>query len=603
MSLEEAKEMVLRDSDLVEIVSESVNLISRSGKKVGLCPFHEEKSPSFTIFDQKYYCFGCHSSGDILTFVMKSKSLGFLDAIKYLASHYRIPIPSLENKDNEFKENTIQQIYKLNQKAQKVFTDNLWGNEGVSSLQYLKNRGFPLDHIKKFSLGLAIGEPSLLSRKLKNLGFSDDIIQKSSLGVKSKYNSGNYDFFQKRIMFPIFDNFGRIVAFGGRTIVDDPAKYKNSRETPAFNKSKTLYGIEKAIEAGKKKNRIIVVEGYMDVLQLRSQGFEESVGILGTALTIAHLKILSRVSNQLYLVFDGDQAGLRATLKSVEASMSVPDLIIKVASLPKGCDPDSFVKEFGAEKFEEELQNGVDLLQFTIMHTLEGMEGFQILEVVKSKIIPWVSTISDDLMRNYLLAKISQYSGVSENALLKELSGGNSKNKALINSENSGRIEVTKNNLYFSEWNSLGQLENEFLAQIYLSKNSDLENKLIENGVKKIFFGKDSLKRISFKMLEIIGDNNVPLSELSLASWLEGEPNYIFEFFNKLRASLELYGTENRQKSLILLINRFELLEIKRNISHLKSQIYSQKSDQSLELIRTIQQLNTKKIALEGNLS
>lgn len=330
------------------------------GEFTGLCPFHKEKSPSFTVSDNKgfYHCFGCGVHGDVIRFLTDYRGLPYPEAIKELAAQAGIELPKYDSYD-AVKEKKIEDSYEVLEIATKWFENNLQSSAGMEARMYLKNRGLTEETIKKFRLGFAPDEWEGLKNHLKSKDIEEDIIAANGLLASSEESNRTYDRFRNRIIYPIFSSYGKVIAFGGRTMEKDSkgAKYLNSPETDLFKKGYTLYGFNFAKDAAYKQQKIMAVEGYMDVIALHQAGFEYAVAPLGTALTENHMKQLWKISKEPIMCMDGDDAGLRASKKFAENYVALlePGLTIKFAFVPKGYDPDEFVKEHGAAAFENVL--------------------------------------------------------------------------------------------------------------------------------------------------------------------------------------------------------------------------------------------------------
>lgn len=332
-SLDHIKNRILERLNLVSLIGKTVALKTRSGHWVGLCPFHEERSPSFTVYPDHYFCYGCQQNGDAITFVRKTSGLSFIEALKLLgqeASRH----PEIDQAQS-FKKNRQDDasLYKILLAAQDLLAQNLHSTRGQTFVAYLEKRGFQPDNIKKFGFGMAFDEPTGLLDSLVRQRFSPRDIEACSLATPSAKNGKLYDFFRNRLTVPIHDSSGRIIAFGGRAMDDYPPKYKNSRETRLFDKSNTLFGLHHAKTQLRRGQPAIVVEGYMDTLQMWQHGFENTVACMGTALKKSHLQMLSQLTGKVILLFDGDTAGQKASLSTVNVGLEVPNLKIEVVVL------------------------------------------------------------------------------------------------------------------------------------------------------------------------------------------------------------------------------------------------------------------------------
>lgn len=422
-SIDDLKKRILSRTSLESLAGETMSLRKQSGRHVGLCPFHAEKTPSFHVFSDRYYCFGCKAKGDIIDFVRQTKGMGFIEALKYLTQKYGIEAPELESSrlNSAERQQEASQVKALMAAADE-FRANLKSPAGEHARAYLEKRGFTPAQIEDYGFGLTPAEPWALVRKLKALGFSDRDIKEGSLGTTSEKTGRLYDFFRdNRVMIPIRDSQGRLVAFGGRTLGDHPAKYINSRETRLFDKSALLFGFDRARQPIRQKQRAFIVEGYMDVLQLWAQGIPETVACMGTALTVRHLNLLKAASTTAYLLFDGDSAGQKASLVALEANLQVPEMKLKVISLPGGMDPDEFVRDKGTGGLEALVSQSVDLLDFAISARLKGAGQAQIPTLVSREFIPWLARIGDRIQKGFILSRLAQISGLSQGALEAEL--------------------------------------------------------------------------------------------------------------------------------------------------------------------------------------
>jgi len=348
-------------NDIIDVISQYIPLKQRGTNYVGLCPFHNEKSPSFSVSPQNqlYHCFGCGASGNVFSFIKNIENYSFIDAVKFLADriHYILPEPKGGSSALAAEKNIIYDILK---KSARFYYDVLQSPNGSRAAGYLDHRRMSPGARRKFGLGYS--QPgSLLRNHLIKEGYEETVIQKAGMILQGK--NGYYDRFRERLMFPIFDVSDKVVGFGGRIIGEGNPKYLNSPETPVFDKSRILYGLNYVRKA--KTSTIILVEGYMDVISLYQHGIKNSVAALGTSFTANHANELKKYCKEVIILFDGDNAGAAAVNRAIP-HLYAKGLSIRVASLPGAKDPDEYLSNFGPENFLRELNSAVDFVEYQI---------------------------------------------------------------------------------------------------------------------------------------------------------------------------------------------------------------------------------------------
>ena len=349
------------------VVSRSVRLLKRGREFTGLCPFHNEKSPSFTVNDDKgfFHCFGCGAHGDVIGFAMRNRGLSFPEAVEQLAAEAGLEVPRMRQEDRE-RASQVATLEKAVEEAAKWFEAQLKANTGNEARAYIQKRGLKPETVDRFRLGYAPQSRTALKEAMLARGIPEPLLIESGLLIKPEDGGASYDRFRHRVMFPIGDRRGRIIAFGGRALDPDaPAKYLNSPETPLFHKGRNLYNHAIAREAARESGTVIVVEGYMDVIALAQAGFDHTVAPLGTALTEEQLQLLWRMTPEPILCFDGDAAGQRAAYRAADRALPLlePGRSLRFALLSGGKDPDDFVREFGRASFEEVLSKATNLAE------------------------------------------------------------------------------------------------------------------------------------------------------------------------------------------------------------------------------------------------
>jgi len=407
-------------ADIVDVVSKYVDLKKRGRNFFGLCPFHNEKTPSFSVAPDKgiYHCFGCGNGGNAVNFIMEYEKISFVDAIQELGGQLGIDVEfSGDNKSKEF----FHALYDIHNLAANLYHKTLFSDKGKKAKQYLLDRGIDENLIKLFKIGFAANNSKFLLESIKAKQYKKDVIEKSGLFGSS--NSGIYDRFRSRIMFPIFNTSNKVIAFGGRVFgVDDPAKYMNSPETPLYHKSEIFYGLNLSRDIIRKENYAILVEGYTDVIQLFQAGIKNVIAVSGTAFTEQHVIQIRRLTSKVFLAYDGDSAGTNATLRAGYALLK-GGVEPKIIEIPDNLDPDEWVKKEGPTVFKS---NGIDKAIGVLNFQLKSSNFSQVSSVEKSNIIKdilsVVNKIQDPIIQQNLVKGLAQAAGVEENQIIHMLS-------------------------------------------------------------------------------------------------------------------------------------------------------------------------------------
>lgn len=380
---EELVEEIRMKNDIVDVISGYVKLQKKGSSYFGLCPFHNEKSPSFSVSRSKqmYYCFGCGAGGNVFTFIMEYENYTFVEALKMLAERAGVELPEMEySKEAKQRADLKATLLEINKVAAKYFYAQLKSGQGNLAHTYLTKRGLSEETITAFGLGYSNKYSDDLYRYLKTKGYQDSILAKAGL-ISIDEKNGVYDKFWNRVMFPIMDVNNRVIGFGGRVMGDAKPKYLNSPETEVFDKSRNLYGLNRARTS--RKSYFLICEGYMDVIALHQAGFTNAVASLGTALTTGHASLIKRYVNEVYLTYDSDEAGTKAALRAIpilrEAGISA-----KIIRMEPYKDPDEFIKNLGADAFEERIQKARNGFMFSLevlekdfdMNSPEGKTAF-----------------------------------------------------------------------------------------------------------------------------------------------------------------------------------------------------------------------------------
>lgn len=406
--------------DVVDIISEYVHLKPAGKGFKGLCPFHEEKTPSFMVSPEKqlFHCFGCGEGGNVFNFLMKYEKLSFFEAVKMLAQKSGVPLPVDEEKENILHKKK-ERLYKLNNLVANYYRECLFRtNQGKKVINYFKKRGISDTSVEKYKLGYAPSSWDALSNFLKKKGYYYEELIKAGLIKKSKIEGKYIDYFRDRIIFPIFNLSGKVIGFGGRVLDDSLPKYINSPETLVYNKGSNLYNLNFAKEGIRKKNCIIVVEGYTDVLITQQYGFNNIAASLGTALTAKQIDLIKRFTNAVLIAYDADSAGNMATLRSLDLLVKA-GLEIKVIDLPQGYDPADFLIKKGSETFQNLVNRSLSLIDYKLKilyskYSIKTIEGK--VKVVK-EILPTLSVMGDEDEVRAQTKKISEELKLSDEAI------------------------------------------------------------------------------------------------------------------------------------------------------------------------------------------
>lgn len=413
------QELVAKN-DIESVVSAYVSLKRRGRNLVGLCPFHGEKTPSFNLYPEtsSFYCFGCGAGGDVITFIRRIENLSYIDAVKLLADRAGMAVPEQDRNDAGARQRV--RVLEANREAARLFHAFLYSEGGRAGLEYYHSRGYTDGTIRHFGLGYAPQSFDFLRDNLRKKGFHDEELVLAWLCARSRNSKGIYDIFRNRVMIPIIDVRGNVIAFGGRVLDDSKPKYLNSGETLVFKKTNNLFALNFAKQA--KQERLILCEGYMDVIALHQAGFTNAVAALGTSFTADHARLLSRYTDEVVLIFDADAAGKKGAQRAI-GLLRETGLRIRLVTIPDGKDPDEFIKKNGPERFKllvERAANDVEyrLIELGQRHLLNTSEG---KVTYLREATQMLAELSDPLERDVYLGRLAQDLSVSKDALKTQL--------------------------------------------------------------------------------------------------------------------------------------------------------------------------------------
>ncbi|NLL93663.1 MAG: DNA primase [Clostridiales bacterium] len=419
---DELIEEVRMKNDIVDVVSSYVKLQKKGSNYFGLCPFHNEKSPSFSVTPNKqmYYCFGCGQGGNVYTFVMKYENYSFTEAVKELASRAGVHLAETDYSPEEKKRADLKsRILEINKETATYYYHMLKSEKGTKAYEYLKSRQLTDETITKFGLGYATNYKDDLYLYLKKKGYDDDTLKESGLFNFSE--RGVYDKFADRVMFPIMDVNNRVIGFGGRVMGDGQPKYLNSPETMLFDKSRNLYGLN--IARRSRKSHLLICEGYMDVISLHQAGFTNAIASLGTAYTQKQATLIKRYTDDVYLTYDSDGAGIKAALRAIPISKSV-GLSTKIVNMNPYKDPDAFIKALGADEYEKRIENARNSFLFEIDKMKEEMDlsDPEVKSRFYSNIAKKLLEFRDELERNVYIDAVCEEYLIPKDSLIRTVS-------------------------------------------------------------------------------------------------------------------------------------------------------------------------------------
>lgn len=590
---EETIEEIRDSNDIVDIISSYLNLKRTGSNFKALCPFHTEKTPSFIVSPQKqiFHCFGCGEGGDVIKFVMKYENLNFVEAVKLLADKAGITLENDSNKENQEIRRKKEKYYKINREAAIYFYNLLKKNKKAQD--YLASREIGNSTIKAYGLGYSNPSWDDLLKYLVSKGYELKDIESAGLIVRREGGSGYYDRFRGRIIFPILDVQGRIIAFGGRVIDNSLPKYLNSPETPIFSKRHNIYGLNIAKNYSR-NNRILLVEGYMDVISLYKNGLRYCVASLGTALTEQQARLLKRYSNTFYICYDSDGAGQKATDKAIDTFLKV-GIKPKVVVLPEGKDPDEFIKKNGKEVFEDLMDKAFNYIDYKIyinrpnydFNTVEGKVGFS------RKIAQILSNIKSPIEVDAYIKRVSEQTGISEEAIKNEVFNKEFKSKILSKVKD----KYIFNSNRYNNKNRIKPVEQTLEPGHLIAEKSLIKliinSKTIYNKIKGQFKPDDFLNTTYKKLAMIVYDqyeNDQEISIEKLIDYFDGnELKEVSDVFN-LRLQIDNNEEIRAVEDYIKKINYYKLKikreEIKQELKILENS--KEKSNQSLELFKKL---------------
>lgn len=558
------KDRILETCELKDIVGEVVKLRTVNQQHLGLCPFHDEKTPSFYVYPDHYHCYGCHAHGDVIAFVMKHYRLDFVEALRWLARKAGLDDSELNKTTSRVVAARQHHTRELMNAAQEFFRGRLWESTSHSARQakeYICARGFSESFLQDHGFGYCPSGGIDLLMHLTKLGYSQKDLESASLVTRSAHPSHRggaaaYDFFKARLTLPIHNHSGQLIAFSGRWVghaESHQAKYKNSR----YAKNQILYGLYWAKSAIQATGRVLITEGYMDALRLRSRGWLETVACQGTALSPMHLKALARYARGIILLFDGDAAGDAAAMRVLPLSLQYPHLKFSLVRLPKGHDPDSFVQAHPPDEVEALIGGAKPLFSAVITDKIATSRPQELLAMVQTEFLPWIKSLANPLQQDWLMNQLAEHSGLSYTALAQELKQLSPKvarpAAAALSSSDEGTARA--------DLQSLSPLWAEFVTQIYLATPQDR----LDIDAISAFLAGDI--RLTAYWIELIQDCLAALKiEQAPQEYLRAQQLVDGALMDQLNAMMRRYATAHRNEAI-------QQLMLQHHMNHINSQV------------------------------
>lgn len=583
----------IRDrADIVDLIGEYVDLKKSGSNYMGLCPFHSEKTPSFSVSSSKsiFKCFGCGVGGDVITFVMKRENLSFPEAVEFLADKYNVRLEEYKDENKEARDKRSR-LYEINREAALHFLKNFQTSKKAQL--YLSNRMISAKTIRAYGIGYSKDSWTDLYDHLTSLGYKEDELLELNLISKSK--NGNYiDRFRDRVMFPIINRNNKVIAFGARGFGDAKPKYLNSRETPIFHKGSNVFNMN-IISRESSRERIILVEGYMDVISLYNSGINYSVASLGTSLTIDQANIIKKMAKDIYICYDSDNAGINATSRAIDIFLQA-SVKPKIIELDEGLDPDDFIKKYGVEAFENKIKSSISYIEFKIKKLRENFnlkdnEGLSNFTIEAAKIF---SSIKNPIERDIFVKDFSKNYNISYLAI-----------ENYINYLNRNRVKEAKKEKFKVKRNTNVVKSNKTRAQEELLAYSLLDND-IYNYIKKrieVFYFNNAMTRAVFEEIPRFFEEEMEVADF--LSLLESNRLIDNDFKNNILAIInDIYVNEKVVDELIKTVESNYLQnqksKILENIEKLQGE---ENKNLLLDALKELQEINLKLSELkeEGN--
>ena len=583
--LENIIEQIQSKLDIADIVGSYIPL-KRAGRNFkACCPFHHEKTPSFVVSPVKgiYHCFGCGAGGDMISFVMKHESLEFMEALRILADKAGVDLSDMKGgfRPSHGKGSATSGLYRINELAASYYNAVLVGSsKAASGRKYLAQRGLNAESVSLFKIGYSSAEWDIFLKFAKSKGISETVLEKAGLIIPGK-NESFYDRFRNRVIFPIFDIRSKIAAFGGRVLDDSLPKYMNSPETEIYVKGRHLYGLNFAMDEIRKKDYAVVVEGYLDLILPFQNGVKNIVATLGTALTIEQIRLIKRLTHNVVIIYDADEAGQAASLRGLDLLVS-EGLFVKIACLPEGMDPDSYVRQYGSDKLLKVIESAHNLFDYKLKLLLGRFNPAESEDKTKiaAEMLPTIKRIENEVLRADYIKRLSKTLFISEDALLEELS------KVKLDYSYLGEDKIIRH-------------ENKIRPAEKIIVSLMMEDPAIAQEVKAVLqkeeFTSPDMRRIIDVIYQMLDANNTP-NERKVINQINDE-NLSHIIYESLEETEKLIDREKTLHDCIVRIKRDNMISRKQGLTSLIKKAESEGDDTMLmELIKQLDTLKSERV-------
>ncbi len=595
-------EQIRESTDIVDLVSDYVPLQQRGRNYFGICPFHQEDTASFSVSPDKqiYHCFGCGQGGNVYSFLMEYERIDFIEAVKKLADRAGVDLPKFSRSESKKSSESVGDLYEANAFAMRLYKKALYSDKGFDAMNYLKKREFSEETLQTFQVGYAPDEWEMLVKWGPKNGHTRSALRKAGLVIQRNSGSGEFDRFRNRVMFPIQNVSGRVVAFGGRALdPNDKAKYMNSPESPVYQKRKVLYGLHQSRDEIRKTTQVFIVEGYTDVMRLWESGIRNVIAVSGTAFTEEHGKIISRYASRAYLCYDNDDAGSKATISAGKILLQ-SGVEVQCIMFPDGHDPDSYIAEETPAAFLELTNKASSLLQFRAEMQAEKLRSATAKAQFIHEALEDIADIGDSITQELQIHELAEIVKLDETRLLQEFRSKHSGNRTRTRTKSSQGSRIK--NRSHEEFNRLALAQYE-LIKLLLSDDEHLITYILER-VTLEEFSHPLLNKMATVITGELAHNPILESDKLLdllRDSLEETPetvSKIQKIASKMLFEIEELNQSSRNEKLAKdCLRQMEVAQLEREVEKLNTELQQNRkvSESTFDLLQRRQNLEQLK--------